>query len=51
VNVCDLLENQIDLMRGIDPWKAKTTDATTSKAASTTAPKATKTAKPPAKTK
>jgi len=51
VNVCDLLENQIDLMRGIDPWKAKTTDATTSKAANTTAPKATKTAKPPAKTK
>jgi hypothetical protein len=43
VSVCDLLNTQIDLMRGIDPWKATTT--------STTTPKATKTAKPAAKTK
>jgi hypothetical protein len=43
VSVCDLLGTQIDLMRGVDPFKAKTTDTTTSKA--------NKTAKPAAKTK
>jgi len=43
MSVCGLLNTQIDLMRGEDPWKPKTTGTTT--------PPATKTTKPPAKTK
>jgi len=41
VAVCGLLNDQIDLMRGIEPWKP----------ANTTTPAATKTAKPAPKTK
>jgi hypothetical protein len=42
-NICELLDEQIDLMRGVERYKVDTTK--------TTAPKATKTAKPAAKTK
>jgi hypothetical protein len=43
MSVCGLLNDQIDLMRGEDPWKPKTT--------ATTPPQATKTTKPTQKTK
>jgi hypothetical protein len=50
-NIYELLDEQVALMRGVERYKVDATGAIVSKTTNTTTSKATKTAKPAAKTK